>query len=332
MQQIAPRPWVTAGVALAGASLIAVTPVTAAQLPDIQVPDIQLTAAGDFDPIGTWESVLQTASTNATDIWDHFSAAPFPVAQQVLANQIGYLEEFVKDPASIANVPTEIFHNLQAAFGAPFEPFLPDNPADFIYPSLDSTHAPWFDIFQQLIPTLITDENLQPLVLDLLSFSASPASGVLWGSIGTMLSPALQFGSDVTGIVDALSSSDPMTALQDLVDMPANITNAFLNGYGPVDLVPLLAQLGITLPSIDIFGLDASLTSLPLDFGGLLSPGGSLFDAIGVTASLLGADLPLFAGDPVGPIASMVELAQSIAMDIGWSGSGMPLDILSMLF
>ncbi|OHV05736.1 outer membrane porin GjpA [Mycobacterium talmoniae] len=346
--QLATRPWITAGVALAGASVIAVTPV-AAHLPEIQVPDIQLAAAGDFDPIGTWENVLQTTSTNATGIWDHFSAAPFPVAQQVLANQVGYIEEFLKDPASIANVPGEIFKNLESALATPFEPFLPAGGAtDTLYQSLDDvvkgtgligsvlTHEGLFQLVQGLLPSLITDKNLEPIVAQLLDFVGSPASGVLIGALGTTLSPMLQFGSDITGIFDALTSGNPLTAFEDVIDMPANLTNAFLNGYGEVDLLPILTQLGITLPSISLLGLDTNISDLSLDFGGLLSPAGSLFDAVGlgVDADLLGSTVNLFdlPGVAVGPIASMVELAQAIAMDIGWSGTGMPLDILASLF
>ncbi|MGH3561752.1 MAG: histidine phosphatase family protein, partial [Mycobacterium sp.] len=43
MQQLATRPWITASVALAGAGVIAATPVTV-PLPEIHVVDIQLTA------------------------------------------------------------------------------------------------------------------------------------------------------------------------------------------------------------------------------------------------------------------------------------------------
>jgi phosphohistidine phosphatase SixA len=43
VQQLATRPWVTVGVALAGAGVITLTPITA-PLPDVHVPDIQLTA------------------------------------------------------------------------------------------------------------------------------------------------------------------------------------------------------------------------------------------------------------------------------------------------
>jgi hypothetical protein len=73
------------------------------------------------------------------------------------------------------------------------------------------------------------------------------------------------------------------------------------------------------------------VTGLNVDLGGLLSGGGSLLDSLGLGLDLgaLGSlDLP---GVAVGPIASMVELDQSIAEALGWSGAGDPLSSLADL-
>jgi hypothetical protein len=43
------------------------------------------------DPLTEWGSVLQTAETNATDIYDHWSAAPFADLQQGIAYDVGSL-------------------------------------------------------------------------------------------------------------------------------------------------------------------------------------------------------------------------------------------------
>ena len=51
-----------------------------------------------------------------------------------------------------------------------------------------------------------------------------------------------------------------MTALQDLANMPADIINVFLNGYGDVDLMSLLQDVGISLPALSFFGIDTNLT------------------------------------------------------------------------
>lgn len=98
-----------------------------------------------------------------------------------------------------------------------------------------------------LLPALGLGDADLPVVQSLFDFLGSPSSGILIGEIGTMLSPALQFHDDITAISGALSGAggpDLGTAFQDLPDLPVNMTNAFLNGYGDVDLLPILDQFG----------------------------------------------------------------------------------------
>ena len=80
-----------------------------------------------------------------------------------------------------------------------------------------------------------------------LEFSGSPLSGILWGSLGTTVGHLLQINDDIAGITAALGGTTPdyTTAFNDLLDMPANVTNAFLNGYGEIDLDTFLTDFGI---------------------------------------------------------------------------------------
>ena len=351
--RLATRPWIITGVCLlTSAGVITASPAAAASL-DVRTSAVQLTS---FDP-NDWNDVLQLALANATDIYDHWSPVPSPALQQVIVNQVGYLEEVLKDPSKISDILPQIQNNLTAAYNAALEPFTPANPEPYIYPSLDTTPSEigisalgthLFDIdlpgkadllniltnglsFDIGICPLCVDVNIPVLQLLLgdslasqvepyLNFSGSPLSGILWGDIGTLVGPALQLNTDITGIVDALSGSNPdyTTALDDLLNMPANITNAFLNGYGDYD-IPL-----------------SSGSALDVDLGGLLSPAGSLINALGYSDTFGDCSIACATFDvpttAVGPIASMVELSQAIAEAIGWSGVGNPIDALASLF
>lgn len=251
--QLATRPWITAGVALAGAGVIAVTPLAPA-LPEVTVPAVQLTAG---------------ALTTGEDIW-----------QAVIA----------------------------AAFG-------PDAAL------LDATsHDGFFSSLPNILPGL-ADHQL------LYDFSASPASGVLLGDVGTVLSPMLALQNSIHEIIGDLggASPDPAAALTEFLDIPAAVTNAFLYGYGEIDLAPLVSALG---PIAQYYTLDAEL---PL--GGLLSPAGSFFTALALEESYQppcseGPPIicirleELTPGNHVGPIASLEELSHAVAQAIGSSGTG----------
>ncbi len=328
--EIATRPCAVAGAGLAVASLIAVAPV-APPLPDIEAPAVQLTAS--FDPLGLWQDVFNTASSNATAIAQDYFEAPFPVVQQSIVNQVNFLGDFLNNPGSIGSILTAIWDNVKAGAVAPFGPFIPAADSN-LTGSLDSAHQSLFSTINALLPTIFPgDQATQDLVKSVLDFLASPAGGWLYGELGTFLSPLLQFRDDVTGIVDALTGPNPdlTTALQDLINLPANLTGAYLNGYGPVDLIPLLESFGVELPSLGSFG---NIATLDLDLGGLLSPGGSAFNALGLVAGItvLGRFVPLLTVDPgpaAGPLASLVQGAQAVAQAIGWDTVGNPLTHLT---
>src|SRR3984957_16501503 len=242
-------PLINAGFALTLATAGVIAAPVVASLPglsNMQTRDVQLIDV-------SWDQVLQTALVNATDIYDHFSPAPFADLQQFAANLPDYLD-------GTRNFDTD----LTAAGNAAINPFVPTGAEPYIYSSLDTTPSTisinalslhLFDIdlpgkagllsdltnglsFTIGICPLCTDVNipiLQLLVGDQLAseitpyleFSGSPLSGILWGSFGTTVSPLLQLNDDITGITAALSGANPdyTTALDDLANMPANLTN-----------------------------------------------------------------------------------------------------------
>ncbi len=291
--ELVTRPWITAGVALAGCSVIAVTPV-AAPPTYLDMPAIQLTASPvGIDPITAIQDVFNLAVLNGEDINDHFAPVPFPTLQQLIA-----------DPGSF---------DLAKITNAEITPFLPTGPGmnpapEFLYPSLShDLHVIGYQLLQQFL----TD----PMEKELLAFTASPLSGVLLGDLSPLLDPGLALQNSIS---DALTAPDPTSALNDLLNIPANIADATLNGQfldgttPQIDLTPLLALLpaGTLPPSADI-------SSAELTLGGLLSPGGSLFNAVGLSLTLGTTPLTVM-GHAVGPIGSSIELDQAIAAALGF--------------
>lgn len=338
--QVAPRSRLTVGVALAAASVISVNPLTVPTSvpspPAVSSAAVQLTAS--YSPLQPWLEAFQTASAGATQIGDTFSEAPAVLLQQILANQAGYLGEVLKNPGSIGTALGQMVANVQAAFTA--ATLLGIDASMNPFPSQESLDG-WHSILLQSIPKLLpagTPPQAVKVVNELLNVLSSPVSGILFGLAGPVISPVVAVVNSVHNIVSALVAGDFATAMQGVINIPANIVGAVLNGANlNLDgLVPVLNNLGLLSPG-------TTLHNLNIQFGGLFSPGstgvdpmtgepvgigGSIFNSIGMTTTtdLMGFPLTLeIPGIGIGPIGALVAFGQIIAKAIGWGGVGNPL-------
>ena len=298
------RPLVSAGVAIVGASAIAISPV-AAPPSAVWAEAVSLSAATT-----DWADVFSRASDNATALFDSWRAAPAPILQQILANQAQYLTEL----PDVAGIIAQIQTNFQAALNAPLAP----DPS-----TLDTTHRTFYELLpavEQLpgIPDLL-QLSISPTGKQLLAFSTTALSGVLLGMAGPVLGPLLVLASSFESIRNDLSAPTPdmTSAMSTLAGIPAAMTDAFLNGGQHVDVTALAKEFG---PAIGVSFPDGVEVGIAL--GGLLSPGGSIFNALDFAYDndLLGVlhiHVPLATGTPVGPIGAMMEFARTIAKAIG---------------
>lgn len=112
MQQVL-RPYATAGIAVVGASLIAVTPAAATSPAVPQVRDVALTSVlGDF--LAPWIAQGNTAAENATLLANNFFVAPHVALQQLIANMNGYAQQIFDDPANLPAVTAQMQQHLDA--------------------------------------------------------------------------------------------------------------------------------------------------------------------------------------------------------------------------
>jgi hypothetical protein len=339
---VAARPHVTAGIALAGAAAIAVSPM-APPLPDIHLPNqhelqaaaVRLTAG--WDPLAAWQNAFNTASTNASTLADNFLLAPGVGLQQAIVNEVGFLKEVINDPSSIGTVLQQIATNAQTVasgltgVGASAA----TNKAAQAH-SVDALHGALISLLPTMLPAGVDPAT----VTQLLDVLASPASGLLIGAVGPVISPGVALLNSALAVGAALQASDPSTALSDLLDVPANMVNAFFNGADlNLDaLVPLIAQSGL-LPA------GTTINALDFAFGGLLSvgsvsqgtytqngtitpittPGGSILNSLGLNVSTFLGTIPVtlnIASHAVGPLGALESISQTIGVLLGdhWDG------------
>jgi hypothetical protein len=310
------RPYATAGVALVGAGLIAITPM-APRLPDIfTVQDIKLVSGEDTLPdiAAPWIDQFNTASENATTLLNTFYDAPLIGLQQTIANQSGFLQDFFNDPTSstVASINGEIQNNLAAVLtGLTLQNATSDTLRTVTEHTLASQNAFLFDELPSFLPSSVNPAEVTPIV----DFLASPDSGIIMGMLGPEISPLVALGNSIS-------------AGDDFNETLANMVGAYFNGadLSLNSLIPLIYQAGVFPPGLNIANLDIA-------FGGLLTPGdteagigGSIFNSLGIdltSVPILGTlDVP---SNAVGPLGAWEGLEQTIGALLGWDGSGSPL-------
>ena len=241
------RPYATAGVALVGASLVAVTPVSAPLLvvPDVQSAAVALTSA--------WDDVLNATSANMTSLLNNWYLAPGVGMQQFWANQMGYWNQLLNDPAGSTNdVNEQIQLHLNAVIsGYGLQNTTDETHATVLNHTMDGTHALMFGQIGGYIPPDVDQATIMPII----DYLGSPASAVLMGMIGPGISPWI-------ALLNSITDHDS------LGDTLINMGGAFFNGA--------TLNLDALLPTINGFGVfpaGMNMDHLDIAFGGLLSPG-----------------------------------------------------------
>jgi hypothetical protein len=269
------RPFATAGVALIGAGVIAVTPI-APPLPDIHIPtlraDVALTQF--VDPITNLVDFATTTSENLSALGAMIAPNPTPILSQIIANQTANaaaistgLQTAATDlatnlaglPAQLQNVLTQLASgDISGAvtnlfFEIPFSVAL--------LPLLDAV-SPLTSIAQQ------TTQNLA-------NATAALGNSVLvlgLGALEPIFATVSAAGNIGQALFNAVTAGDLVTAASVLINAPIDLTNALLNGTvqgSPVgDGVGILtAGTGFAGPIAGIYNtlvsIAQSLTGMP---------------------------------------------------------------------
>lgn len=319
------RCYLTAGVAALGASAIALSPVQplpATAVPAPQRATLAVDLAAAIDPITPWVTTIKTSLQNATALPALYLQQPLPILTTIARNQLTYLKEL----PDIGLIASQTWGNVKIFFNGPWQP-VPELISD-----AQVTEISGFPISQQTVyGLLLTDasDQLDPLI----EFAASPVSGEILGFLGPVISPLIQLTQSFTAIGQFFQAGNVLGAINELINIPANVTNAFLNGGKYLDLTGVAKTLGLDLPP--------EVTRIGFNMGGLLnvSPrayepptlpgsdvhpygGGVAFDAVAGELQQSAYNLRAEDGNtlsivdpgwPVGAIAPVIGLGQALA-------------------
>jgi len=307
------RPYFTGGIALVGASVIAVSPI-APPLPDFHLPNPAQVAkevelAAFVNPITTLTDVIQTAINNLSTTGGQVLADPFPVLQQIGVNQQGFATTLSTPAQGLANAiaSSTLPASLQTALGQVAA-------GDIAGAVSTLNNALTTAGLGAVIPLLPVFAIPSQMAQNLLNVTNTLSTGGLPLALGlsvlsTVEGTAFQVGASAQAAVDAVQAGDGVTALSALLNGPAEITGAFLNG------VPSQGFVGILSPSL---GLANVLTvQIPKQIAAALAlgaptPAPALVKAAALTAP---SELPSVA-------PKVVTLPTPAKVDVPADGSG----------
>jgi hypothetical protein len=236
--QMALRPYVTAGIALVGASVIAVAPIT--PHPDVHLPAVQLSAAVD-NPIEVFTPVVNAAGTWLTNTIRSEIANPFPILHQIVTNQIttaGQLLQAVNaGGAALGDLAAGLPATLQAAFAklavGDVNGAIDSVIASGLNPIVSLITGVWTPLQDVLQRPFAIGQALVPALFNAgLSLALAAVASTVGIGFDTGLKPLVQqIVSSTQSVLNAVTTLNPI-----------NVLNAIQHGFADVAL-NVFAQL-----------------------------------------------------------------------------------------
>lgn len=264
--QSAMRPYVTAGVALVGASVIAVTPIAAhPNLSPMHMPQVQLTASID-NPINVFKPVVEDAGAWLNETVHTVLANPLPILRQIIDNQLYTARQVLDAAKSAGSALGQLAAGLPAtlkAVGAQLATGDVNGAIDALItaglqPILNLLSGPWqalepalerpFKVAQALIPALY-DAGLSMLV------------GVVISTVGigfdTGTTPFLkQIVTSTQAVLNSLKTLNPVKIINavqhgiaDVLQNAVTQAKSFTEGTFPYIGAAIIKALRAGLPT-----------------------------------------------------------------------------------
>lgn len=253
-------PYLCASVAVAAATLIAANPVTlTAATPQEQA--VQLVSSDD------WGSVFTEAYSNLQQIGSEIAADPAPVLSQIIANQTAFNDTL---DTNLQTIGTAVSNFASDGLPQALQAFDTSIAAGDFSDAVNNLNGA---LLLGLLPVALPLQTLLTLPGEQAQNFANVMETLPTIGLNLILSPigpldgTLQALADTSqGIVEAANAGDWTTALTDLVNQPAVVLGALLNGYNTqfdIDYTGLLSPESVA--GFDFTGglLDSLLVGLP---------------------------------------------------------------------
>ena len=277
--EVSIRPYVTAGVVIASAGLVAAAPIGPSAL-EIQTRTEQiisidslaadagsaLSVAQDF-PVSTWSDVFSNASSNLESLQSQFGSDGNPILQAILDNQVIYSNDLTTAAENAGSSLTNALQDFPNVLSNAMSDLTSGDVFDaetsisqfLTQTSLSVLHALNNGVFQVeesmasnwanlLAPPDITRVAA---ISDALVQNSVPVwySELVSAQLMAPHAAELAFSGVSQDIVTALQDGNSALAFSDLMNGPSTILDAFLNGYNLGDGGGFPAQMVDAVPA-----------------------------------------------------------------------------------
>ena len=245
----------TAGIALCGASAIALTPIapTMPALTEIQAravssAEVALTAAAN--PIEQWAQVIQQALVNGGVLAQNWAANPLPILRQLLTNQLGYGEQIAVSLQNSVNALVGyltpgtsfgLWETLNRAFTEIASGQIYAGTNTLFEAALGLIIGPAFPVLGLLQIPVEMAKNFADVVATL----PNAVLGLGLGALGNVAGVVAAVGLIGQNVVDALSTGDLFGVINAVVGAPATLVGAVLNGFPDTGAPGILSPGGL---------------------------------------------------------------------------------------
>ncbi|BBX86385.1 hypothetical protein [Mycolicibacterium aubagnense] len=250
------RTGMTSGVALIGASAIALSPIVVApqqvHLPAIPVSSIATTLTAQVDPISAWVQVLTASFSNISALGQQVWADPAPILKQILTNQLGYANTTATALGAAGNSFVTALQGLPPAFQQAAQQMAAghiDSGIATVYgavlglvinPGFALLGSGVLDIPGKIAQNITNVVKLAPTLLVQVGFSL----------LSTAFSVESAFGDTAQAVYNGVHAGNLGAALNAIVNAPAVLTNAFLNGNPSLLAAGILTASGPGVPGV----------------------------------------------------------------------------------
>lgn len=238
LAELALRSRVTAGVALVGAGLIAVTPAVepGAKLASVAVRDISLVdfaaaaSLPSFPLIGPAGLVSDTAA-NLSGLVQEFLADPFPIASQTLVNHMTYMNELVATAQQAHTVFQDYVQLLPSVLQASYQAAMSGDVWGGALQLSDWWVALSYAEAEKLISGVTNVTGQMAANVHNVATDTTAPFLILEGMQYPMLQAFNGAAAGVQDVITNMSSGNYLGAVESAALTPTTIVGAVLNGY-----------------------------------------------------------------------------------------------------